>query len=85
MNQKQISDASSLFNKEFLNKLPVESLIDLNRNINEIYLQKGLFRQIDGFIACIGKPGQGKSSLCSAYYKIFYGIYKEIIVYLIQH
>ena len=63
---------------EFLNKLPVESLIDLNRNINEIYLQKGLFRQIDGFIACIGRPGQGKSSLCSAYYKIFYGIDKEI-------
>ena len=64
--------------KEFLTKLPMESLIDLNRNINEIYLQKGLFRQIDGFIACIGKPGQGKSSLCSAYYKIFYGIEKEI-------
>ena len=64
--------------KEFLTKLPVESLIDLNRNINEIYLQKGLFRQIDGFIACIGRPGQGKSSLCSAYYKIFYGIEKEI-------
>ena len=64
--------------KEFLNQLPVESLIDLNRNINEIYLQKGLFRQINGFIACIGKPGEGKSSLCSAYYKIFYGIDKEI-------
>ena len=63
---------------DFLTKLPVESLIDLNRNINEIYLQKGLFRQIDGFIACIGRPGQGKSSLCSAYYKIFYGIDKEI-------
>ena len=54
------------------------SLLDLTGNINEIYLQKGLFRQIDGFIASIGKPGQGKSSLCSSYYKIFYGIYKEI-------
>jgi len=64
--------------KKFLEKLPVESLLDLNRSINEIYLQKGLFRQIDGFIACIGRPGQGKSSLCSAYYKIFYGIDKEI-------
>ena len=64
--------------KEFLKQLPVESLLDLTRNINEIYLQKGLFRQIDGFIACIGRPGQGKSSLCSAYYKIFYGIDKEI-------
>lgn len=30
--------------KEFLIKLAVESLIDLNRDINEIYLQKGLFR-----------------------------------------
>ena len=37
--------------KEFLKKLPVESLLDLNRSMNEIYLQKGLFRQIDGFIA----------------------------------
>ena len=64
--------------KEFLKQLPVESLLDLTRNINEIYLQKGLFRQIDGFIACIGKPGQGKSSLCSAYYKVYYGINKEI-------
>ena len=64
--------------KEFLKQLPVESFLDLTCNINEIYLQKGLFRQIDGFIACIGKPRQGKSSLCSAYYKIFYGIDKEI-------
>ena len=24
------------------------------------------------------RPGQGKSSLCSAYYKVFYGINKEI-------
>ena len=33
--------------KEFLKQLPVESFLDLTRNINEIYLQKGLFRQID--------------------------------------
>jgi len=64
--------------KEYLKKMPVESLLDLNRKEEEIYLQKGLFTQFDGFIACIGKPGQGKSSLCSAYYKIFYGIDKEI-------
>ena len=64
--------------KEFLTKLPMESLIDLNRNINEIYLRKELFKNKNGFIACIGIPGQGKSSLCSAYYKIFYGIDKEI-------
>ena len=56
----------------------MESLIDLNRNINEIYLRKELFKNKNGFIACIGNPGQGKSSLCSAYYKIFYGIDKEI-------
>ena len=64
--------------KEFLTKLPMESLIDLNRNINEIYLRKELFKNKNGFIACIGGPGQGKSPLCSAYYKIFYGIDKEI-------
>ena len=64
--------------KEYLKKMPIESLLDLNRKEEEIYLQKGLFSQFDGFIACIGKPGQGKSSLCSAYYKIFYGIDKEI-------
>ena len=64
--------------KEFLTKLPMESLIDLNRNINEIYLRKELFNNKNGFIACIGRPGQGKSSLCSAFYKIFYGINKEI-------
>ena len=64
--------------KDFLTKLNMESIIDLNRNINEIYLRKELFEDINGFIACIGKPGHGKSSLCSAYYKVFYGINKEI-------
>ena len=64
--------------KEFLTKLPMESLIDLNRNINEIYLRKELFNNKNGFIACIGQPGHGKSSLCSAFYKIFFGINKEI-------
>ena len=59
--------------KDFLTKLNMESIIDLNRNINEIYLRKELFEDINGFIACIGKPG-----LCSAYYKVFYGINKEI-------
>jgi len=64
--------------KEFLDKLPVESLIDLNLNFNKIYLRKELFNNINGLIACIGQHGQGKSSLCSAFYKIFYGIDKEI-------
>lgn len=63
---------------EFLNKLPVQSLLDLNRKENEIYLLKGLFSSIDGFIACIGKPGQGKSSLCSAFYKVYFGLENEI-------
>ena len=61
---KKLSISNELA-KEFLKQLSVGSLLDLTRNINEIYLQKGLFRQIDGFIASIGKPGQGKSSLCS--------------------
>ena len=64
--------------KEFLTKLSVDSLIDLGKKIGEIYLSQGLLSQFDGFIACIGKPGQGKSSLCSAYYKVYYGINKEI-------
>ena len=64
--------------KEFLTKLSVDSLIDLGKKIGEIYLSQGLLSQFDGFIACIGRPGQGKSSLCSAYYKVFYGINKEI-------
>ena len=64
--------------KEFLKTISVDSLIDLSRKIGEIYLSKDLLSQFDGFIACIGKPGQGKSSLCSAYYKVFYGINKEI-------
>ena len=64
--------------KEFLTKLSVDSLIDLGKKIGEIYLSQGLLSQFDGFIACIGRPGQGKSSLCSAYYKVYYGINKEI-------
>lgn len=53
--------------------------------MNEIYLQKGLFRQKDGFIAFIGKPGQGKSPLCSAYIKYFMVQIKKYLVYPIQH
>ena len=64
--------------KEYLKKMPVDSLWDLNRKKEEIYLQKGLFIQFDGFISWLGKPGQGKSSLFSAYYKIFYSIVSEI-------
>ena len=64
--------------REFLTKLSVDSLIDLGKKIGEIYLSQGLLSQFDGFIACIGRPGQGKSSLCSAYYKVYYGINKEI-------
>ena len=75
---KDVNAISDEEAKEFLTKLPIESLIDLNRKIGEIYLSKKLLNQFDGFIACIGRPGSGKSSLCSAYYKIFYGIDKEI-------
>ena len=64
--------------RKFMDELPVETLLDLNREENQIYLQKGLFRQIDGFIACVGRPGQGKSSLCSAFYKVLYGLNREI-------
>ena len=64
--------------RKFMDELPVETLLDLNREENQIYLQKGLFRQIDGFIACVGRPGQGKSSICSAFYKVLYGLNREI-------
>ena len=37
--------------KEYLKKMPVESLLDLNRKKEEICLQKCLFIQFDGFIA----------------------------------
>ena len=56
----------------------IESLIELDRKEDEIYIQKKAFSAVDGFIACIGKHGQGKSSLCSAYYKTLYGLDKEI-------
>ena len=60
----------------FLENCPIDSLIDLKRK--GIYLRKELFYSKNGFIACIGAPGQGKSSLCSAYYKVLYGLDKEI-------
>lgn len=72
----EINSISDIEAEEYLEKCPIDSLIDLNRG--DIYLQKGLFLTIDGFIACIGKPGQGKSSLCSAFYKTLYGLNKEI-------
>ena len=59
--------------------MTVESLLDLNRKKEEIYIQKGLFYQFDGFIAWKGKQKTGKSSLWPAYYKIFYSIDREII------
>lgn len=72
----EINSISDIEAEEYLEKCPIDSFIDLNRG--DIYLQKGLFLTIDGFIACIGKPGQGKSSLCSAFYKTLYGLNKEI-------
>lgn len=78
MKDEEINAITDEEAKEFLKTISVDSLIDLSRKIGEIYLSKDLLSQFDGFIACIGKPGQGKSSLCSAYYKVFYGINKEI-------
>ena len=64
--------------RKFMDELQVESPLDLNCEENQIYLQKRLLKQIDIFIAFISRPGQGKSSLCSAFYKVLYGLNREI-------
>ena len=72
-------EINSISDKEaeiFLENCPIDSLIDLKRE--GIYLKKELFSLINGFIACIGAPKQGKSSLCSGLYKTLYGLDKEI-------
>lgn len=74
-------DINSITDKEarkFMDELHVESPLDLNCEENQIYLQKRLLKQIDIFIAFISRPGQGKSSLCSAFYKVLYGLNREI-------
>lgn len=55
-----ISDEEAI---KFLNKLEVKSLLDYNCSMNEIYLQKILFGQIEGFIACIGRSLQLKKKI----------------------
>jgi hypothetical protein len=64
--------------RKFMDELQVESPLDLNCEENQIYLQKRLLKQIDIFIVFISRPGQGKSSLCSAFYKVLYGLNREI-------
>ena len=74
-------DINSITDKEarkFMDELHVESPLDLNCEENQIYLQKRLLKQIDIFIVFISRPGQGKSSLCSAFYKVLYGLNREI-------
>lgn len=78
ISMEEINSISEKEAKEYLENCPMDSLLDLYRKENETYLQKGLFTQVDGFIACIGKPGQGKSTLCSAFYKTLYGLDKEV-------
>ena len=69
--------------RKFWEELPVDSLIDLEKiekEGNETFIRKGIFNSRDGFIACIGRPGEGKSSLCSACYKSLYDINKEVFI-----
>ena len=40
-----------------LENYPIESLIEFDRKEDEIYIQKNVFSVVDGFIACIGRPG----------------------------
>ena len=59
--------------------MPIESLIDLEKiEKDEIFLRKDILNSNHGYIACVGKPGQGKSSLCNAFYKTLYWINKEL-------
>lgn len=69
--------------RKFWEKLPVDSWIDLEKiekEGNETFIRKGIFNSRDGFIACIGRPGECKISLCSACYKSLYDIIKEVFV-----
>ena len=64
---------------EFLEKMPIESLIDLEKiEKDEIFLRKDILNSNHGYVACIGPPSAGKSSLCNAFYKTLYGINKEL-------
>ena len=36
-----------------------------------------MFNQINNFVSCIGRPGSGKSTFCSAYYKIKYNVKED--------
>ena len=57
--------------RKFMDELPVETLLDLNREENQIYLQKGLFRQIDGFIACVGNLDRVKVLYAQPFIKFY--------------
>ena len=71
--EDEISSVSDKEATEFLEKMPIESLIDLEKiEKDEIFLRKDILNPNHGYIACVGKPGQGKSSLCNAFYKTLY-------------
>ena len=78
---KEIKSISDKQAQKYLEELPVDSLIDLekiDKDGNQTFIRKGIFNSRDGFIACIGRPGEGKSSLCSAFYKSLYGVNEEV-------
>ena len=78
---KEIKSISDKQAQKYLEELPVDSLIDLekiDKEGNQTFIRKGIFNSRDGFIACIGRPGEGKSSLCSAFYKSLYGVNEEV-------
>ena len=77
--EDEISSVSDKEATEFLEKIPIESLIDLEKiEKNEICLRKDILNLKNGYIACIGPPRAGESSLCNAFYKTLYGINKEL-------
>jgi len=78
---KEIKSISDKQAQKYLEELPVDSLIDLekiDKEGNQTFIRKEIFNSRDGFIACIGRPGEGKSSLCSAFYKSLYGVNEEV-------
>ena len=73
---KSVSDKEAV---EFLDKIPIESLIDFEKlEKKEIFLRKDILNSKNGYIACVGSPSYIKNSLCNAFYKILYGINKDL-------
>ena len=87
-NEKEIDifeDTNENFiESEKINYPPINNNIEINIGIqqlienyeteNKIKIKKELLKNINCFIACLGPPGSGKSTICSNYYKTLYNV-----------